>query len=89
MDELKEGVLVHAKTTVPAETSSRYKMCKPNAPEHCLVGIPCPDDLPFDDKRHKENIFHDGEGNFCNCWVNRRVEGHWLPRLRDALGRIG
>jgi len=89
VNELEEGVLVHAKTTVPAETSSRYKMCKPGAPEHCLVGIPCPDDLPFDDKRHRDNVFHDGEGNFCNCWVNRRVEGHWLPRLRDALGRIG
>lgn len=87
-DELNEGVLIHAKTTVPAETFSRETMCKTNAPSHCLVGIPCPDDLPFSDALHTKNVFHNKKGEFCNCWMNRKVEEYWLPRLRDSLSKI-
>lgn len=61
-DELNEGVLIHAKTTVPAETFTRETMCKPNAPSNCLVGIPCPDDLPFNDTLHTKNVFHNEKG---------------------------
>jgi len=85
VDELKEGVLIHAKTTVPAETFSREKMCKLKAPSHCLVGIPCPDNLPFSDALHKDNVFHNEKGEFCNCWMNRKVDTYWLPKLKDAL----
>jgi hypothetical protein len=61
-DELNEGVLIHAKTTVPVETFTRETMCKPNAPSNCLVGIPCPDDLPFNDTLHTKNVFHNEKG---------------------------
>ncbi|KAL7538511.1 hypothetical protein ACHAXR_008612 [Thalassiosira sp. AJA248-18] len=88
VDELEEGVLIHAKTTVPAETFSREKMCKLNAPSHCLVGIPCPDDLPFSDALHTKNVFHNEKGEFCNCWTNRKVEKYWLPKLNDELRQI-
>jgi len=88
-DELGEGVLIHAKTTVPAETFSREKMCKPNASSHCMVGIPCPDDLAFSDALHQKNVFHNEKGEFCNCWMNRKVENYWLPKLTDALSNIG
>ena len=89
MDELNEGVLIHAKTTVPAESFSRDKMCKLNAPSHCLVGIPCPDDLPFSDALHTKNVFHDEQGNFCNCWMNRKVENIWVPKLQNVLEKLG
>ena len=89
VDELKEGVLIHAKTTPPAETFSREKMCKLNAPSHCMVGIPCPDDLPFSDALHTKNVFHNEKGEFCNCWMNRKVDNYWLPKLKDALSKIG
>ena len=81
-------MLIHAKTTVPAETFSREKMCKLKAPSHCLVGIPCPDNLPFSDALHKDNVFHNEKGEFCNCWMNRKVDTYWLPKLRDALSRF-
>ena len=64
------------------------KMCKLNAPSHCMVGIPCPDDLPFSDALHTKNVFHNEKGEFCNCWMNRKVDNYWLPRLRDALSNI-
>jgi hypothetical protein len=89
MDELNEGVLIHAKTTVPAETFTRDKMCKLNGPSVCLVGIPCPDDLPFNDALHTKNVFKDEHGRYCNCWMNRKVESYWLPKLKEALSKIG
>ena len=69
-DELNEGVLIHAKTTVPAETYSRETTCKPNAPSNCLVGIPCPDDLPFSDALHTKNVFHNEKGGkLIRCYL--------------------
>ncbi len=88
MNEKEEGVLIHAKTTVPAETYSRESLCTLNAPSHCLVGIPCPDDLPFIDELHQKNVFHDENGKFCNCWMNRKVENFWVPKLVQALGKL-
>lgn len=88
VDELNEGVLIHAKTTVPAETFDRYKMCKLNGPSNCLVGIPCPDDVPFNDAMHTKNVIKDENGKYCNCWMNRKVENYWLPKLKDALSRV-
>ena len=89
VNELEEGVLIHAKTTVPAETFSRETVCVLNAPSNCLVGIPCPYDLPFSDALHTKNVFHDEDGKYCNCWKNRRVEDYWLPKLNNALSKIG
>jgi hypothetical protein len=89
VDELEEGVLIHAKTTVPAETFSREKMCVLNAPSNCLVGIPCPDDVDFNDALHTKNVFRGENGKYCNCWKNRRVEEYCLPKLNDALSKIG
>ncbi|KAK1737664.1 glycosyltransferase (family 2) [Skeletonema marinoi] len=88
VDEVNEGVLIHAKTTVPAETFARDKMCKLNGPSNCLVGIPCPDDVPFNDALHTKNVFKDENGKFCNCWMNRKVENYWLPKLKDALSKV-
>ena len=88
MDETEEGVLIHAKTTVPAETHSRESVCVLNSPSHCMVGIPCPDDLPFSDELHQKNVFQNEKGEFCNCWMNRKVENYWVPKLTDALLKV-
>lgn len=88
VDEVNEGVLIHAKTTVPAETFARDKMCKLNGSSNCLVGIPCPDDVPFNDATHDKNVFKDEKGQYCNCWMNRKVENYWLPKLKDALRKV-
>ncbi len=88
VDETEEGVLIHAKTTVPAETYSRESLCTLNAPSHCLVGISCPDELPFIDELHQNNVFHDENGKFCNCWMNRKVQKFWVPRLVKAMEKL-
>ncbi|KAL7445960.1 hypothetical protein ACHAXH_009608 [Discostella pseudostelligera] len=88
VDESNEGILIHAKTTVPAETFSREELCALNSPNPCLVGIPCPDDLPFNDELHQKNVFHDEKGEYCNCWMNRKVERYWVPKLMDAMDKL-
>ena len=88
VDEINEGVLVHTKSIVPEEAVTRESRCKPKLHPGCNVGIPCPDDLPFDDKTHQDG-FLDNNGNFCNCWVNRKVENVWLPKLIADLKKLG
>jgi len=84
VDEINEGVLVHAKTTPPDETRGHSKACHYKIKDVCLLGYPCPDNLPFSDETHKDG-FQDTTGNYCNCWVNRRIEDEWVPKLEDAL----
>ena len=87
IDEINEGVMVHAKSMVPEESITRDSRCKPKLHPGCNVGIPCPDDLPFNDKTHQDG-FLDENGNFCNCWINRKVENFWLPQLEASMNKI-
>ena len=87
IDEINEGVLIHAKSFVPEEAIHRDVRCKHGMHPGCNVGIPCPDDLPFDDATHQGG-FLDHDGNFCNCWVNRKVDDIWLPKLEDSLRKL-
>jgi hypothetical protein len=85
LDELTQGVLVHTKSVLPHETMTRSATCQLGSKHTCAVGYECPDSLPFDDKLHQKNVFHDDNGSFCNCWLNRHVEDYLLPRLEAAL----
>jgi len=84
IDEINEGVLVHAKTTPPDETIGHIDACSYKHKRVCTLGFPCPNDLSFSDETHKDG-FQDTLGRFCNCWVNRQVEDLWVPQLEDAL----
>ena len=84
VDEINEGVMIHAKTMVPEEAVPRNARCKLGLHPGCNVAIPCPDDLPFDDKTHQGG-FQDRNGNYCNCWMNRKVSEVWLPKLESRL----
>lgn len=86
IDEINEGVLIHAKTTASDETPFREKSCVFKQ-EGCPVGIPCPDNLPFDDNKHKDG-FQDENGNYCNCWINRKVEDFYIPELEKAMSEV-
>jgi hypothetical protein len=82
-DEINEGVLIHAKTLVPNEAMGRVARCAYKM-TMCSVGYECPDDLPFSDSTHQDGFLH-GENKYCNCWVNRKVENVWVPKLEHAL----
>jgi hypothetical protein len=40
---------------------------------------------PFDDEKHRENVFVDAEGHYCNCWRNKKVEEFYVPKLEAML----
>jgi len=85
LDELTEGVLIHTKSVLPHETSTRTATCH-NASKHtCIMGHECPESTVFDDATHQKNLFHDENGRFCNCWVEPYVENYWIPKLEKAL----
>ena len=86
IDEFNEGVLIHAKTTAPDETPYRENSCVYKK-EGCPIGIPCPDDLIFDDVSHKGG-FQDKNGNYCNCWINRKAEEVYIPALEKAIQKV-
>jgi hypothetical protein len=87
IDEINEGILVHAKSIVPEEAVLRDARCKYKLHPGCNVGIPCPDDLAFDDKMHQDG-FLDKAGGFCNCWMNRKVDKVWIPLLEKSLEQL-
>jgi len=68
LDELKEGVLVHAKSVLPHETMTRNATCYTGSKRSCAVGHVCPESTAFDDSVHQKNLFRDADGNYCNCW---------------------
>lgn len=85
LDELTEGALLHAKSLLPHETMTRSSTCY-NASKHvCVVGHACSATTAFDDSKHKDNIFHDENGKYCNCWIDNHVENYWVPLLEKAL----
>jgi len=86
VDELSEGVMIHAKSITPRDGVNRVTRCifKKTL---CNIGYECPDELPFSDETHKDG-FQFENGTFCNCWVNQKVERYWNPQLEKALREL-
>mmetsp|Transcript_8404 Transcript_8404/g.13006 ORF Transcript_8404/g.13006 Transcript_8404/m.13006 type:complete len:178 (+) Transcript_8404:1542-2075(+) len=84
-NEFEEGALIHTKSVLPSEVSKRNKECVSESAFVCLLGYPCPANVPFEDALHKKNIFKDNEGKFCNCWLNEKVEHVFLPQLEKTV----
>jgi len=87
-DELTEGALIHARTVLPHETRRRSAECYLTSKYSCKIGYVCNDTVPFSDARHKDNVFENPDGSYCNCWKNRIVEKHLVPLLEKKL-RVG
>jgi hypothetical protein len=85
LDELKEGMLVHARSVLPHETQYISVECTLNATSSCTVGFLCPDSTEFVDELHKKNVFTDSAGRYCNCWRTARIEDFYVPQLEAAI----
>jgi len=90
IDEINEGVLIHARTRTPDETAgkSNNNTCKYMEKSACPVGVSCPDDLPFEDNNHKNGFIFGNDRTYCNCWVNRKVENYYDPLLISELNLL-
>ena len=84
-DELGTGALIHARSVLPHETRRRSAECILGSKATCMVGYPCEDSVTFVDEKHKENVFHNADGSYCNCWKNPVVTQILVPRLISRL----
>mmetsp|Transcript_19830 Transcript_19830/g.44556 ORF Transcript_19830/g.44556 Transcript_19830/m.44556 type:complete len:246 (+) Transcript_19830:269-1006(+) len=87
MNEATQGVLVHARSILPHETRQRSVECSIGAKYGCKVGFLCADDVEFVDALHQDNVFHNTNGNYCNCWRNKVIEEVLVPKLETMLLR--
>eukprot|EP00934_Nitzschia_sp_Nitz4_P009445 Nitzschia sp. Nitz4//scaffold297_size22919//13964//15775//NITZ4_008523-RA/size22919-snap-gene-0.2-mRNA-1//1//CDS//3329546304//9435//frame0 len=87
-NELSTGNLVHARSVLPVETRRRSHECKLYSPFSCLMGYICEDTVKFDDEKHKENVFQNPDGTYCNCWKNNVVEDFLVPQLEKRLQEL-
>lgn len=81
VDEIKEAVLVHTKTIKKDMTNFYETRCRNDYAKKwqgCWIAYPWPND-----KEEKPN--EDANGMEYNCFINRKVEDYWVPKLRQAL----
>jgi hypothetical protein len=82
-DELHEAVMVHTKT-IKRDMTNRYKRrCRFDYDKKwqgCTVAYPWPNGSVGSGKET-----YDENGMEYNCFVNRKVDDHWVPKLREAI----
>lgn len=84
-DEINEAVMVHTKIVTPKNSRETAKRCHYTARSDsfwskrgCFVGFPSPNGTAMFGK-------YGNDGMEYNCFVNRKVENFWLPRLKERL----
>ena len=88
MDEKNQGVLVHARSVLPQETRQRSAECFVGSKHSCMMGFLCEDDVEFVDELHRDNLFHNADGSYCNCWKNKVIENILVPKLEALLRKF-
>jgi hypothetical protein len=85
-DEVEEALMLHSKAVARQDTAGWVKNCHTNYTgqtfDQCRLGIPWPDGE--DEINHQSP--HNEEGWLYDCYVNKRIDNFWGPRLRAELG---
>lgn len=89
LDELTQGQLVHARSILPHETKRRSAECYYKSKFKCMLGYLCEDDVDFVDEKHKDNIFQNSDGSYCNCWRNPVIDNVLVPLLMARMKTQG
>ena len=87
LNEITEGTMLHARSTLPHETTGWKTACTKESKDKCRVGFACSDSTTYTDKLVDTNMFVDDQGGYCNCWRNHHIEG-WVPKLEEALQEL-
>lgn len=80
-DELSQVVMVHTKSIDRDMTYNYNTDCRHNRTKEwqkCWVAYPWPVNTTNIDE-------YDQNGMEYNCYINRKVEDYWIPKLKDAL----
>ena len=88
MNELTHGVLVHARSVLPHETRRRSAQCLVGSKYNCVLGFLCGDSVEFVDELHTDNVFHNLDGSYCNCWRNKVIDEVLVPKLETLMYSI-
>ena len=85
-NEKTEGLMIHTKAVAMQDTNGWERVCHINAqslPKRrrglCRLGVPWPDD-PEEAKANATK-----EGWAYNCYVNKKVDDYFVPRLKEKL----
>jgi hypothetical protein len=85
LNELTQGALVHARSVLPHETRRRSAECYLRSKFNCMVGHLCEVSVKFVDDLHKDNVFNNSDGSYCNCWKNPVVDQVLVPLLKARM----
>ncbi|CAB9507485.1 Pfam:DUF23 [Seminavis robusta] len=84
-DEVNEATMLHTKAIARQDTAGWNEICKVEKygkGATCRIGVPYPE--VYDEER-------DGPGNkdgfAYNCYINKKTETHWVPRLEKAIAK--
>jgi len=88
MNELTQGVLVHARSVLPHETRRRSAQCLVGSKYNCVLGYLCGDNVEFVDELHTDNVFHNLDGSYCNCWRNKVIDDVLVPKLETLMSSM-
>lgn len=88
-NEVTEGLMIHTKAVATQDTSGWERVChvdifrEPNLRRRglCRLGVPWPADPGLIKQNGTE------EGWAYNCYVNRKVEEYFVPRLNAGLSK--
>jgi hypothetical protein len=50
-----------------------------------MVGHLCEVSVKFVDDLHKDNVFNNSDGSYCNCWKNPVVDQVLVPLLKARM----
>lgn len=89
LNELTQGQLLHARSILPHETKRRTAECYYKSKFGCNVGHQCEDSVVFIDENHKDNIFQNKDGSYCNCWRNPVIDNVLVPLLSERMQAFG
>ena len=80
VDEVKEGFMLHTKTTHPSATKGWTKFCRGTTEEEkkkCPVGFP----YDYEDIERETNK----DGYAYNCYQHNRIQNDLIPKLEELL----
>ena len=83
VDEVNEAMMIHTKSVDLGMTSNIDTRCHHSFGKRrmgCFCGFPWPDN-----QQSESDTYNVTTGFIYNCFVNRRVDEYWIPRLEEAM----
>ncbi|KAG7358477.1 glycosyltransferase family 92 protein [Nitzschia inconspicua] len=78
-NELTEVTMLHTKSMASQDTAGWEKRCKGEMKGSCRIGVSYPD------LNTSSTVTKDENGWLYNCYVNPKIETHWVPLLHKEL----